>query len=46
VSAEEQGPIRFLPPDATVLQKPFEAAQLYAAVEAKLLRVAAPLLQE
>lgn len=46
VSAEEQGPSRFIPPDATVLQKPFQAAELYAAVEAKLLRVAAPLLQE
>jgi two-component system NtrC family sensor kinase len=46
VAAEENGPARFLPPDATVLQKPFQAGDLHAAVEGKLLRVAAPLLQE
>ena len=47
VSAEEKRPARFLSPDASVLQKPFQAGELYAAVEAKLLRVvAAPLLQE
>ena len=46
VATVEKGPARFLPPDAAVLQKPFQAADLYAAVEAKLLRVAAPLFQE
>ena len=46
VSAEGDGPARFLPPDASVLQKPFQAGELYAAVEAMLLPAIAPLLQE
>jgi PAS domain S-box-containing protein len=46
VSAEEQGTAHFLPPDAAVLQKPVQAGELYAAVEAMLLRAVAPLLQE
>jgi CheY-like chemotaxis protein len=45
VSAEEHGPARFLPADAAVLQKPFQAGELYAAVEAMLLPAVAPLLQ-
>ena len=46
VSAEEKGPTRFLPPGATVLQKPFQPGELFAAVEAKLVQVAASILQE
>ena len=46
VSAGEKSPSRFLPPDASILQKPFQPGELYDAVEAKLLRVAAPLAQE
>jgi PAS domain S-box-containing protein len=46
VSAEDQGLARFLPQDAAVLQKPFQPGDLHAAVEAKLLRPVAPLLQE
>jgi DNA-binding response OmpR family regulator len=46
VSAGEKGPARFLPPGAAVLQKPFQAGELLAAVEANLLGIAAPLLQE
>lgn len=46
VSAGEKGPARFLPPGAAVLQKPFQASELFAAVEANLLGIAAPLLQE
>jgi len=46
VSAEEKGPAGFLPPGAAVLQKPFQASKLFAAVEAKLLQVATSILQE
>ncbi len=46
VSAMEKGAAQFLPADAAILQKPFQAEELYAAVEAKLFRVAAPILQE
>jgi two-component system NtrC family sensor kinase len=46
VSSEEQEPARFLPSGAAILQKPFQAGQLFAAVEAKLLRAAVPLLQK
>lgn len=45
VSAVEKGAMNFLPPDAAILQKPFKADELYAAVESKLLRIAAPILQ-
>ncbi|MGB7844914.1 MAG: PAS domain S-box protein [Candidatus Acidiferrum sp.] len=46
VSSEDKGLALILPPDAAVLQKPFQPDELYAAVEAKLLRVVVPLLQE
>jgi two-component system NtrC family sensor kinase len=46
VSAMEKGAARFLPADAAILQKPFQAEELYAAVESKLFRVAAPIFQE
>ncbi len=46
VSSAELGPARFLPAEAAVLQKPFQAGQLFAAVEAKLQRSAMPLLQK
>ncbi len=46
VSAMEKGAAQFLPADAAILQKPFQAEELYAAVESKLFRVAAPILQE
>ena len=46
VLAEEHRPERFLPPDSAVLQKPIQAGELYAAVEAMLLRIVTPLLQE
>jgi PAS domain S-box-containing protein len=46
VSAMEKVPAGFLSADATILQKPFRATELHAAVEAKLLRTAAPVLQE
>ena len=46
VSAVQKGPARYLPADATILQKPFQPGELYAAVEAKLFGVAAPILQE
>lgn len=46
VSAMEKMPARFLTPEASVLQKPFQPGELYAAVEAKLFGVAAPILQE
>ncbi len=46
VSAMEKIPARFLMPDASILQKPFQPGELYAAVEAKLFGVAAPILQE
>jgi PAS domain S-box-containing protein len=35
---------RFLPPDSVILQKPFRAEELQAAIAAKLLRVTAPIL--
>ena len=46
VSAVEKGPARFLPADASILQKPFQAGELYAAVESRLFRVPAPIFQE
>ena len=48
VSAMEKGPgpARYLPAGEAILQKPFQAGELYAAVEAKLFGVAAPILQE
>ena len=46
VSAMEKGAARFLPADAAILQKPFQAEELYAAVESKLFRIPAPILQE
>jgi PAS domain S-box-containing protein len=45
VSPSENGSSKILPPDAAILQKPFQPAELYAAVEAKLLRVPASILQ-
>jgi len=44
VSAIEKGAVNFLPADAAILQKPFQAEELYAAVESKLLRITAPIL--
>jgi PAS domain S-box-containing protein len=46
VSAMEKGAARFLSADAAILQKPFQAEELYAAVESKLFRIPAPILQE
>ena len=48
VSAMEKGsgPARYLPAGEAILQKPFQAGELYAAVEAKLFGIAAPILQE
>jgi DNA-binding response OmpR family regulator len=46
VGAEDKGVARFLPAGATILQKPFQAKELYAAVETMLLRAAAPMLQK
>jgi len=46
VSAMEKVPAGFLSADATILQKPFQADELHAAVDAKLLRTIAPVLQE
>jgi PAS domain S-box-containing protein len=46
VSSMEKVPALLLPHDATILQKPFQPGELYAAVEAKLLRVPATILQE
>jgi len=46
VSAGEKGAGRVVPPDAAILQKPFPADELYAAVESWLFRVASPILQE
>ena len=46
VPAGEPGPSQLLSLDATVLQKPFQSGELYAAVEAMLLRASTPLLQE
>jgi PAS domain S-box-containing protein len=46
VSAMEKGAARFLPADAAILQKPFQAEELYAAVESKLFRIPAPILQQ
>jgi len=46
VSAIEKVPAGFLSADAAILQKPFQAADLHAAVESKLLRIVAPVLQE
>jgi two-component system NtrC family sensor kinase len=46
VSEEGKGSAHFLPPDAAVLQKPFQPGELLAAVDAKLARVPDPLVQE
>jgi two-component system, NtrC family, sensor kinase len=46
VSAMEKGAAQFLPPDAAILQKPFEAEELYSAVESKLIRTAASIIEE
>jgi PAS domain S-box-containing protein len=46
VSTSENEAARFLPRDETVLQKPFQPAELYAAVESKLVRVATSILQD
>ena len=46
VSSMEKVPALLLPQDATILQKPFQPGELYAAVEAKLFRVPATILQE
>jgi PAS domain S-box-containing protein len=46
VSAMEKGAAQFLPPDAAILQKPFEAEELYAAVESKLARTTASIIEE
>jgi PAS domain S-box-containing protein len=46
VTAMEKGAAEFLPADASILQKPFQAGELYAAVESKLFRMATPILQE
>jgi CheY-like chemotaxis protein len=46
VSATEKGAVGFLPPDATVLQKPFQPEELFAAVDARLFPVASPVFQE
>jgi two-component system, NtrC family, sensor kinase len=46
VSAMEKGAAQFLPPDAAILQKPFEAEELYSAVESKLIRTAASITEE
>jgi two-component system, NtrC family, sensor kinase len=44
VSAMEKVPAGFLSAEAAILQKPFQAADLHAAVESKLLRTATPVL--
>jgi two-component system NtrC family sensor kinase len=46
VAAIEKGAASFLPPDAAVLQKPFQPEELFAAVDAKLFPLASPVLQE
>jgi PAS domain S-box-containing protein len=46
VSSMEKVPALLLPQDASILQKPFQPGELYAAVEAKLFRVPATILQE
>jgi PAS domain S-box-containing protein len=46
VSATENGSAQFLPQDAAILQKPFQPDELYAAVQAKLSRIPAPIFQE
>jgi hypothetical protein len=46
VSSMENVPALLLPQDASILQKPFQPGELYAAVEAKLFRVPATILQE
>lgn len=46
VAAVEKGAAYFLPPDAAVLQKPFQPEELFAAVDAKLLSIASSVLQE
>ena len=46
VSEEGKGSVHLLPPNAAVLQKPFQPGELLAAVDAKLMRVPAPLVQE
>lgn len=45
VSEEEKGSVRALPLNAAILQKPFKPAELLAAVDAKLARVTAPVVQ-
>jgi PAS domain S-box-containing protein len=46
VSAMEKGATQFLPSDAAILQKPFEAEELYSAVESKLVRTPASIIEE
>jgi PAS domain S-box-containing protein len=46
VSTTEKGSALGLPRGAAVLQKPFQPGELYAAVEAKLFGIVAPILQE
>jgi PAS domain S-box-containing protein len=46
VSTSGKGHARFHTQDVALLKKPFEPSELYAAVEAKLLRVGATILQE
>jgi len=46
VSGEEDGPVRLLPADASVLQKPFQPGQLLAAVDANLVRAASPTIRQ
>ena len=46
VSAAADEFSRWLPANTAILQKPFQREQLYAAVEARLFGVAAPILQE
>ncbi len=45
VSAMEKGPVAHLPPDAAILQKPFQPGELYAAVESKLFGITSPIFQ-
>jgi PAS domain S-box-containing protein len=46
VSASGAATAPLLPADAAILQKPFQPEELYAAVEAKLIRIPAAILQE
>lgn len=46
VSETGNGPAKYLPKAAAILQKPFQPGELYAAIEAKLIGVATPILQE